>query len=44
MQDSTVIHRLVVYAEEPSADIEYNRLAGCNLSVQQLADIENIKN
>ncbi len=44
VQDSTVIHRLVVYAEEPSADIEYNRLAGCNLSVQQLADIENIKN
>ncbi len=44
MQDSTVIHRLVVYAEEPSADIEYNRLAGCNLSVQQLVDIENIKN
>ncbi len=30
VQDSTVIHRLVVYAEEPSADIEYNRLAGCN--------------
>ncbi len=32
IQDCAVIHRLVVYAEEPSADIDHNKLAGSNLS------------